>query len=100
MKNSIKTAIAQRFRRFDPELILLFGSRARGDSDAGSDIDVIVVYRTDKRFLDRLEELYLAWDVPIAIDILAYTPEEFETMRVRNDFIRQALAEGEVIYER
>jgi predicted nucleotidyltransferase len=41
-----------------PLRIILFGSRARGDSDEASDADLIVVYRTEKRFLDRLAELY------------------------------------------
>ena len=99
-QDELKTAILQSFRSFDPERIVLFGSRARGSADEYSDIDLIVVYATEKRFLDRLEELYLAWSLPIPVDILAYTPEEYRSMSRNNEFVRQAVAEGEVLYER
>ncbi|MBA7568443.1 hypothetical protein ES708_10164 [subsurface metagenome] len=40
------------------------------------------------------------WDIPIAFDILAYTPEEFYNMlKEDNPFIERINREGEVIYE-
>lgn len=95
----IRQTIIDFFKPFDPELILLFGSQARGDADPYSDYDVIIVYNTPKRFMDRLEELYLAWDLPRAVDILAYTPEEFQDMLAWNAFVQDALETGEVLYE-
>jgi len=41
------------------------------------------------------------WDIPVAFDILAYTPVEFERMlKEENPFIKKISREGEVIYER
>ncbi|HJX31208.1 MAG TPA: nucleotidyltransferase domain-containing protein [Thermodesulfobacteriota bacterium] len=97
---ALKQQIVSTFKPFDPQQIIVFGSIARGDWDEMSDIDVIVVYRTNKSFLDRLKELYLSWDIPKAVDILAYTPEEFEQMFQQNVFIQEALNTGEVLYER
>ena len=97
---ALKQHIVSIFKPFDPQRIIIFGSFARGDWDEMSDIDVIVVYRTNKSFLDRLKELYLSWDIPKAVDILAYTPEEFEQMFQQNVFIQEALNTGEVLYER
>jgi predicted nucleotidyltransferase len=97
---ALKQHIVSVFKPFDPKRIIIFGSLARGDWDEMSDIDVIIVYRTDKSFLDRLKELYLSWDIPKAVDILAYTPEEFEDMSLQNVFIQEALHTGEVLYER
>ncbi|MCJ7443667.1 MAG: nucleotidyltransferase domain-containing protein [Methanotrichaceae archaeon] len=77
------------------KLVLLFGSMARGDQHSGSDIDLIVVRETDKKFLDRLDEFYD--DAQEAMDVLVYTPEEFESMRNR-PFVKKALAEGMVLY--
>ena len=96
-----RACILRVFLPFGPERIVQFGSGARGDADEFSDIDIIVVYPTEKRFLERLEELYLAWDLPRAIDILAYTPDEFEAMAAAdNPFLSKALEEGEVLYEK
>ena len=78
------------------KLVLLFGSLARGEVSESSDIDLIVVKDTKKRFLDRLDELYK--DIGVAADILVYTPEEFEKMKKRF-FIKKALEEGGVLYE-
>ena len=77
-------------------LILLFGSMARGDVGSASDIDLIVVKETDKKFLDRLDEFYE--DADIAMDILVYTPDEFERMKKRS-FIKRASEGGVILYE-
>jgi len=85
---------------FDPHRIILFGSITRGDWDPHSDVDVIVVYETSKRFLDRLTDLHQSWDFPKAIDILAYTPAEYEEMVSDNFFVQDAVKYGEMLYER
>jgi predicted nucleotidyltransferase len=85
---------------FNPEKIILFGSYAGDNWDEESDIDIIVVYRTEKKFMDRLEELYMKWNLPKAVDILAYTPDEFADMMKDNFFIKQVVKEGIIIYER
>jgi len=76
--------------------VLLFGSLARGDLHEGSDIDLIVVRETDKKFLDRLDEFY--FDASEPLDILVYTPEEFEEMKKR-PFIKRAMKEGRILHE-
>ncbi len=35
-------------KKYEPEKIILFGSRARGDADAFSDYDVLLIKRTDR----------------------------------------------------
>ncbi len=96
----LKQQIVSTFKTFNPEKIILFGSRARKEWDEESDFDLIVVYETAKTFLDRLRELYLSWNIPKGVDILAYTPEEFERMLRENSFVQDAVQGGEVIYER
>lgn len=91
--------IVRIFSAVSPKKVILFGSRATGRADRHSDFDLIVVYETRKRFLDRLEELYGLWDLPFAVDILAYTPEEFEKLSVESAFVVHALEVGRVILE-
>lgn len=78
---------------------ILFGSLARGDVGPWSDIDLILVKETEKRFLDRLDEFYgkVLPDVPV--DVLVYTPEEFARLSRERAFVRRALKEGVVLYD-
>jgi len=87
-------------QRYEPERIILFGSRARGDADAYSDYDVIVIKRTERPFLDRLQDMvpYLV-EFERPAEILVYTPEEFERMRETGlGWVVQK--EGVLLYER
>ena len=65
---------------YDPERIILFGSAARGDADAYSDIDVIVIKRTQTRFVQRLVEAGGYLTRPGHVDVFVYTPEELDVM--------------------
>jgi predicted nucleotidyltransferase len=82
----------------DPSIrkIILFGSAARGDVRCDSDLDLVVVQETDKKFLSRLEPFYR--DARIAMDILVYTPDEFAAMQ-EGIFLKNALQDGVVLYE-
>ena len=62
-----------------------------------SDLDLLVVMETSKRFLDRLDELYGLLDPKIALDLLVYyTQEEFYRLRETSPLVRRAIAEGRV----
>ncbi|MEM1717913.1 MAG: nucleotidyltransferase domain-containing protein, partial [Thermosphaera sp.] len=56
----IKSFIEKIKDAFDPELILLFGSRTRGDALRSSDYDIIVISRTFKKmdFQERIIKVY------------------------------------------
>ncbi|HSD58453.1 MAG TPA: nucleotidyltransferase domain-containing protein [Methanotrichaceae archaeon] len=43
------------------EKISLFGSYARGRSDLFTDLDILIVMKTEKSFVDRLKEIYPSW---------------------------------------
>lgn len=104
MKPHIRSRINQIVRAlkpYNPERVILFGSAARGDADAYSDIDIVVIKNTNARFLDRLGQVYDLIHGDFALDALVYTPKEFAEMQAReNPFIERVLAEGIVIYER
>lgn len=93
--------IVEALKAYDPEKVILFGSSARGDADRYSDIDLVVIKRTDKRFVERLVEAARYLDLPVSVDLFVYTPEEFEVMvENANPFIERVLSEGRIIYER
>ncbi len=83
-------------KEFEPELVLLFGSRAREDHLKSSDYDIIVVSKKFRgvNFLKRLEMAYEIWDGDVMVDILCYTPEEFEKKRDQICIVKKAVEEG------
>jgi predicted nucleotidyltransferase len=86
---------------YDPQRVILFGSWARGDEDEYSDLDLLIIKETQERFLDRLEKVYDLVKPTFAMDVLVYTPQEFQEMRERdNPFVEMVLKEGVVIFER
>lgn len=100
-RHALRARIVECFRDLNPERIILFGSAAREQTDRWSDVDLILVVPTERRFLDRLEDAYLRWTLPFAVDILVYTPAEFEAMvEQENPLISEALAHGVVLYEK
>jgi predicted nucleotidyltransferase len=89
-------------RDFHPLRIILFGSHARGDATADSDVDLLVVLpeAPDKRQAAIAIRRVLR-DLPVSKDIVVTTPDEIAR---RGDLIgpvlRPALREGKVLYER
>jgi predicted nucleotidyltransferase len=83
-------------RRYQPELVLVFGSRARGEALAESDLDLVVVSTRfrDVPFLERAARLLADLDLPFAVDLLCYTPEEFARKREELGVVSLALEEG------
>ena len=81
------------------EKISVFGSVARGEDGLFSDLDVLIIMHTKLPFLERLKELYTTLELPVDVDILCYTPEEFEKIKKRG-FFKKILSEEKVLYER
>lgn len=81
---------------------IVFGSFAVGDVSKHSDLDLMLIMETDKRFLDRYDGIYREITDAIkhrAVDLLIYTPGEFHKMQ-DEPFMRRAIKEGVVFYGR
>lgn len=94
--------VLERLKEYQPEKIILFGSYARGETDEYSDLDFVIIKKTDKRFLERLIEVAKLIDNDLGdVDVFVYTPEEFERMiECGNPFIERVLKEGRTLYEK
>jgi predicted nucleotidyltransferase len=85
-----------------PDLIVLFGSRARGDADEGSDYDILIIAPSLLPRWRRTPPVYrVLAGLGVAKDVVWWTPEEVAEWRgVRSHFINRALREGRVLYEK
>ena len=92
--------LLQALQSYHPQRIILFGSVARGEADADSDLDVLVIKDTTDPFVHRLEAMANLCPPGVHADILVYTPDELRQMvDDGNPFILQALQEGRTVYE-
>ena len=86
---------------YEPEMVLLFGSQARGDANKYSDIDIIIVKDTKERLKDRHNIIHTVADPRVPVDLIIYTPQEFRDMvRVGHRFVEKALRDGVVLYDK
>jgi len=87
---------------FHPEMIVLFGSHARGNAGPDSDVDLLVVMPVNgsKRDLTIKIRKALA-GIGLAKDVVVATPEELARYRdLVGTIIYPAMHEGTVVYER
>ena len=84
-----------------PDKIVLFASRARGDAGPDSDFDSLVIKSSDQPRYKRSGPIYSALaDMPAEAEVIIYTPQEVREWReVPQAFVTTALREGRVLYE-
>ena len=88
--------------RFNPDRIILFGSRARGTAGPDSDADLLVVMPVSGSKRKQAAQIDMALaGVGLPKDIIVVTPEEVERYHdVVGTIIGPAIRDGEVLYER
>ena len=79
--------------------ISVFGSFARGRRDLFTDLDVLVVMETEMSLVDRLRFLYSRLALPVDLDILCYTPREFESLTASGR-LTGILGDEQLLYEK
>ena len=85
-----------------PDKVVVFGSRARGDARPDSDYDILVIKESEEPRYRRSVPLYVALAGLLAnVDLMVYTPAEVEEWKmVSQAFITTAMRDGRVVYER
>jgi predicted nucleotidyltransferase len=100
-KNKRIAGLVERLKQYQPEKIYLFGSWARGEGDSLSDVDLVIIKKTDAPFFDRLKDAGRFLPKNVSVDILVYTPDEFGKMQSSGNAFAQMIAEeGQLVYER
>lgn len=87
---------------YKPDLIILYGSQARGNQRDGSDADLLIVKETHERPINRrIRVESILSDRLIPLDITVYTPQEFRYLfSLGSPFVEEIIKEGRVVYMR
>jgi predicted nucleotidyltransferase len=92
----LETYLGQIVAEYRPEHMILFGSRATGTPREDSDIDLLLVAKRFRgiRFVDRRFHVKTTLDFPPRVDLLCYSPEEFEQLRDGFGLVADICREG------
>jgi predicted nucleotidyltransferase len=88
-------------QRYKPIRVVLFGSYARGDYNAASDLDLFLLVPDAGEWFDRgVEFKRLLHEERVPIEAHIYTAQEYARMKAMdNPLVLQIEREGRVLYE-
>jgi predicted nucleotidyltransferase len=99
LEDSLRDIVDRLSQVPEVEKIILFGSYSEGRRDLLTDLDIAVVMDSDKPFLERSAQLRNLVGVNVDLDLLVYTPVEWQQNSGR-PFFRNILSNGKVLYEK
>ncbi|HLD82773.1 MAG TPA: nucleotidyltransferase domain-containing protein [Candidatus Omnitrophota bacterium] len=84
---------------YRPQKIILYGSVLKGTDTPHSDVDLLIIKKTKRRFIERISDVLLCCDCDVPLEPLVYTPEEIKSRQKLGDFfIKDILKHGKVLY--
>jgi predicted nucleotidyltransferase len=97
----IQSILEQLIKAYKPEKVILFGSLARGEKRAGTDIDLFIVKKDVPDLgVDRVRQLDTLIKYRLATDFIVYKPEEMKRrLELGDPFVKGILKEGKVLYD-
>lgn len=101
IEKEIQDITQQLVKKYKPEKVILFGSAAKGEYGADSDLDFLIIKKgiENLRKTERYYQMSRLLPHNGAMDILVYTPYEIKKrLYLRDPFIKKVLSEGRVLY--
>lgn len=99
-RKALKTVVKSLRDKYHPEKIILFGSLTRKNITEDSDVDLLIIKKTDKNPWERAREVERIVERKVPFDLLVYTPGEVRSrLKINDFFVKDILERGEVIYE-
>lgn len=99
---AIRTMVRRIVDEFDPDQIILYGSRARGDARPDSDVDLLVVMPVAGSTREKAIDIRVALHyIPVPKDVTVVSPESFAWRKnVIGTLEWPAAHEGKVLHAR
>ena len=88
---------------YAPQKVVLFGSYSYGSPGPDSDVDLLIIKETSKRFIDRwaeVQRILTGMHRSIPVETLVLKPQEVENrLSVGDQFIKEIMEKGKVLYD-
>lgn len=85
---------------FRPDRVVLFGSYAQGTATEDSDVDLLIILPFEGKSVIQSVEIRMRLRPSFPVDLIVRTPEKVrERLAMGDDFMREILEEGKVLYE-
>lgn len=100
-EEKIRQIVEKIVKEYQPEKIILFGSLIWGNSGPDSDVDLLIVKRSQKSRAERGQEVQtFLYPQELPLDFLIYTPEELNVSINENHnlFIEDIIRNGKTLY--
>ena len=79
--------------------VIVFGSYATGNVKEDSDLDIVLIAETKDNFWKRLKAISKHYSNKVGMDVLFYTPQEFNDLADKRVFFKKEIVEkGLVVY--
>jgi predicted nucleotidyltransferase len=101
-KDTLNQVVSKLARATRPCKIILFGSYARNEATPDSDLDLLVIIKSQS--VNKAKEMarlrHLVGHVGIGVDILVYSQQEVEKRgHIPSSALYYALKEGKILYD-
>jgi predicted nucleotidyltransferase len=98
-RREIDSLVRQIKDNYRPDKIILFGSAVEGRLNKNSDIDMLIIKKTRRRFIERISDVLLCCRYNLPFEPLVYTPHEIEkSLKMGDYFIEEVMRKGKVLY--
>lgn len=98
LEAELKRCLDLLVEEYQPDAVLLFGSATSNNIHEWSDLDLVIIKETDRRFLDRIRDVIELVQPQVGMDIIVYTPQEFAQLSEDCAFVRDEIqARGRVL---
>ena len=99
-RKAIDDVVRRIVEKFHPQKIILFGSYARGNPRAESDVDLLVIMPTPAQETRQSLEIRRYLNVMFALDLIVSSPERLrQRIEWGDSFLQEITSQGKVLYE-
>ncbi|MGR3302843.1 MAG: HEPN domain-containing protein [Candidatus Scalindua sp.] len=102
MLRTVKDITERLIEYYEPDRIILYGSYGTKKERKNSDIDLLIIKKTEKYMIERrIEAETILSDRLVSVDMTIYTPEEVRYLfSVGSPFIEEVMEKGRLLYMR